>query len=117
MDKRKVRRFKNQQKRLANKISKAHGNAKYTIFYEQWIPSIYVDPETGKMIIMKKGQYIFPTDVMKKGRNKLFVVIIFEGDCNKKVLGKILRRYFEIKYIDNGFEIRYSFNQNSIATF
>lgn len=117
MDKRKVRKFKNQQKRLAKRIAEAYGISNFTIDYEQKIPSAYRDWETGKIIIGENSQYIFPTAVIYKGKSRVIVVMRFYGTCNSERVGKILQRQFLIKTIENGFEVRSSFNPHTIANF
>lgn len=117
MDKQNVKKFKNCQKRLAKKIAKTLGSNNFTIDYEQIIPSACIDRETGKVIVRNNTQYIFPTKTIRKGRNKLIVVMRFEGTCNLKKVGKILRRYFWLKTVEDGFEIRSSFNPCTIAKF
>lgn len=115
MDKRKVRKFKNQQKRLAKKIAEAHESANFTVDYEQKIPSVYTDGETGKLIIKDNSQYIFPTTVTRKGKHRLIVIMRFQGIYDCRTVGKILRRHFWIRCIEDGFEIRSSFNPHKIA--
>lgn len=117
MDKRKVRRFKNQQKRLAKQIAKAHGSAKFTIDYVQIIPSAYTDFKTEKISIREKSQYIFPTTLIRKGKHRLIVVMRFQGIFDIIVTNKILRRDYWMRYIEDGFEIRFSFNPHTIAKF
>lgn len=115
MDKQKVRRFKNQQKRLAKKIAEAHGSNKVTIDYVQIIPSAYTDSETEKISVRDKSQYIFPTALIRKGKHRLIVVMRFQGIYDVRVTDKILRRDYWMKYIEDGFEIRTSFNPHTIA--
>ena len=116
MDKRKVRTFKNQQERLAKKIAEAHGSANFTINYEQTIPNAYIDWETKKLIIRDNSQFIFPTTVTRKGvKHRLIVIMRFQGTCESRTIGKILRRQFLIKSFEDGFEIWTSFNPHTIA--
>ena len=93
MDKQNVKKFKNCQKRLAKKIAKTLGSNNFTIDYEQIIPSACIDRETGKVIVRNNTQYIFPTKTIRKGRNKLIVVMRFNGICKSRTIGKILKRY------------------------
>ena len=115
MDKRKVRKFKNQQKRLAKKIAEVHKSTNFTINYEQYIPSAHTDWETGKLIIRDNSQYIFPTIGTYKGKHRLIVIMRFQGICDRRAVGKILRRQFWIRHIEDGFEIETSFNPHTIA--
>ena len=115
MDKQKVRKFKNRQKRLARKIAEAHQSANFTVNYEQKIPSAYKDWETGKLIVRNNSQYIFPTSVTCKGKHRLIVNMRFQGICDRRTVGKILRRQFWVRYLEDGFEIRTSFNPHTIA--
>lgn len=115
MDKRKVRKFKNQQKRLAKNIAQAHEIANFTVTYEQKIPSAYTDLEKEKLIIRDNSQYIFPTIATRKGKHRLIVIMCFKGVCDRRTVGKILRRHFWIRYTEDGFEIRSSFNPHTIA--
>ena len=117
MDKRNVRKFKNQQKRLAKKIAEAHESANFTVNYEQKIPSVYTDWEKEKLIVRDKSQYILPAMPTRKGKHRLIVIMCFQGVCDRKKVGKILRRQFWIRYIEDGFEIRSSFNPHTIAKF
>lgn len=115
MDKRKERRFKNQQKRLAKKIAEVHESTNFTINYEQKIPSVYTDWKKEKLMVRDKSQYIFPAIPTRKGKHRLIVIMCFQGVCDSRKVGKILRRYFRIRYIEDGFEIRSSFNPHTIA--
>lgn len=117
MDKQKVRKFKNQQKRLAKKIAEAHGSANFTVNYEQKIPSADMDWETGNLIVRDNSQYIFPTAVTREGKHRLIVIMHFQGICDYRTVCKILRRHFRVRYIEDGFEIRSSFNPHTIAKF
>ena len=118
MDKRKARDFKNQQKRLAKKIAEAHGSDSFTINYEQTIPNAYMDLEKKKLVVRDNSQFIFPTTVTRKGlKHRLIVILRFQGTCDTRTVGKILRRQFWIKSLEEGFEIRTSFNPHTIAKF
>ena len=117
MDKRKVQRFKNKQKQLAKEIAEAHGITKFTIDYVQIIPSAYTDFETGNLRVGDKSQYIFPTTVIRKGKHRLFVIMQFQGVYDFRVSDKILKRHYWMKYTDDGFEIKISFNPHTIAKF
>ncbi len=109
MDKRKVRKFKNQQKRLAKKIAEAHGTLTFAVDYEQKIPNAFTDKESGRLIICNHSQIVFPTRAIHKGKNRVIVIMRFRGVCNLRTVGKILRRQFLINEIENGFEVRSSF--------
>ena len=76
-----------------------------------------IDWETGKLIVRDNSQYIFPAIAIRKGKHRLIVIMCFQGICDRKTVGKILRRHFWIRYIEDGFEIRSSFNPHTIAKF
>ena len=114
MDTRKVRQFKNRQKRLAKKIAEAHSLSSFTIDYVQQMPSVYRDRETLKKIIGNNSQIVFPTLDICKGKHRVIVVMSFKGDCEKTVISKILRRQFSIMSNASGFEVRTSVNPHTI---
>lgn len=115
MDKKKVRRFKNKQRQLAKKIAKQLGDISYSIEYEQTIPSARRDKETGKLIIGNSTQIVFPTKVMRRGKNRVIVVMRFNGKCDYDVLNKVLQRWFTLRVYGNKFEVRSLFSPNTIA--
>ena len=115
MNERKVKKFKNQQKRLAQKIAMAHGNTDFSITYEQKVTSTYTMLKAEKVIVRDTSQCIFPAKIIYGKSNKLIVVMHFQGKYNAKKIGKILKRYFWIKSVQNGFEVRSSFNHGTIA--
>ena len=120
MDKLKVRKFKNQQKRLAKKIAKAHKTEKFCVSYEQQLPSAYVDVDdmqTVKTGIRHTSEIVFPTFIINPGRKHRVVTVMnfVANSCDSKIIGKILKRQFTIKSVEKGFEVRSSYNPNSIG--
>lgn len=116
MDKRNVRKFKSQQERLAKEIANAHRSVDFTVNYEQKIPSVYTDRETGNLVVRDNRHYIFPTPVICKGKHRLIVTMRFRGGIyNRRIVDKILRRNYSMKYTEDGFEIKLSFNPHKIA--
>ncbi len=118
MDKRKVRKFKNQQKRLAKKIAETCEIQSFSVDYEQILPSAFINWETNKMAIGNTSQIVFPTkDIHKGKKHRVIVVMHFSGNfCNSDVIGRILRRQFSIiRSVDEGFEVRSSFTPSSIG--
>ena len=109
MDKRKVRKFKNQQNRLAQKIAKAHNSSTFELDYEQKIPNVFMNEQNEEWIICNHSQIVFPTRVIYKGTNRVIVVMRFNGICKSRTIGKILKRQFSINETENGFEVRSSF--------
>lgn len=114
MNKRNVRRFKNRQIRLAKEIADG-GN--FTISYEQRLPSIYYSRDKERFVVGDTTQIIFPTDKMTKGKkHRMVTVMQFEGSCDRKKVGRILKRGFTIKELaDGGYEVRTSYSQATIA--
>lgn len=116
MEKEKIRRFQQEQKRLGRKIAEAQKNSFLGIRYEQRIPSASVTKDD-RVIVGDGSQMVFPTQVMSKGKTRVNVVMMFSGKMKKDFIGKILKRQFTMKETSDGFEIRSSFYPQTIAKF
>ena len=118
MEKRKVKKFKNGQKRLAKQIALLHGITNFTVDYEQQVPSACYNENTGKWTVKQGSQILFPAKVIHKGRTRTIVVMTFYGGKFKaQTVNRILQRPFSVKKIKNGFEIRQSFQPRTVANF
>lgn len=117
MDKRKVREFKDQQKYLAKKIAKALKTQKFSVNYEQQLPSAYTNRKTGKIVIGNSSEFVFPTGTIRKGKkHRIIVIMRFEvNGYNRKMIGKILCRQFSIQRSGSVLEVRTSVNPKSIG--
>lgn len=109
----KLNDFKNRQNCLAQKLSKTLKGIKYTITYEEYIPSAYVDKHTGLICIETPCQQYIPNSKIKisEKKQRINVVINFERKLKKfekRKIEKVIKRGHII--IDN--KVIYSINPN-----
>ncbi len=111
----KVAQFKNLQNRLASKIAKVNKISNYAVEYEQSIPSAYTDPKTGKMVVNDLSQSAFQTNTIKPGKNRVIVIMEFQGKKKLNCVGKILKRGYKVYPTQNGVKICSSFIPHTIS--
>lgn len=114
MEKQRVRKFKNRQKRLAKKLAKALGYELESIKYVEYLPGASYDWDTRKIILKEKAQIYIPGSKIIPGKkHRIIVIINFKEDCvskDIKIINSVMKRYF-ILYAGG---IAYSVNPHSI---
>lgn len=120
MEKQRIRKFKNRQKRLAKKISDKIGLELESVSYIEYLPGAQKDFETGKIIVEKPSQtqICIPGSSIKpaKYKQRINIIITFKGclmEFDKKAIDSILKTQYFV--FDN--KIKYSVNprnKNSI---
>ena len=119
MDKERIRKFKNRQKRIAKKIAKEIGIPLCSVEYQQYLTGAkrdYDDPN--KIILEEKSQIVIPDATIRPAtyKKRIKIIFIFKGNLkeeDKKIINPILKTQYKLK----GNTIRFSVNpqnKNSI---
>lgn len=122
MEKERVRKFKNRQKRLAKKLAKALGYELDSVTYEEYLPGASKNPVTGKITLEEKSQIRIPGSKIKpltkkKQKQRIRVIIKFKEDLVEediKIINSILKRQYFPFYPIFTNAISYSVNPDSI---
>lgn len=114
MEKERVRKFKNRQKRLAKSISKAIGLELDSIEYEEYLPGVRTDWNTGKFILKEISQICIPcARVRPSFKQRIHVIITFKGVIKNTDLKKI-NFILKTRYEKLGYSaIMYSINPHN----
>ena len=111
----KIRMFKNKQARLAKKIAEILNSRKFSVRYEQRVPSAWFNEENGKTEVRHVSQILFPTKDICKGTARVIAVMRFSCKiCKIEEIGKIIKRGFSIKPVEGGVEIRIPYKPETI---
>lgn len=124
MEKERVRKFKNRQKRLAKKLAKALGYELESVTYEEYLPGARKDEVTGKITLKEKSQIRIPGSKIRdiplektKRKQRIRVIIKFKHDLGEediKIINSILKRQYFPFYPIYANAISYSVNPDSI---
>lgn len=125
MEKERVRKFKNRQKRLAKKISEQTGLELRNIKYKEYLPGAEVDIETKKIKFKKNVQIcIQGAEIIPTGYREVFYRqkvskhrVIIEFEFNRRIIKfdeKIINHILKTQYYVDKNKIYYSVNPNSI---
>lgn len=124
MEKERIRKFKNRQKRLVKKIENKTGLKLKKIGYKEYLPGAEYDDDTEKIKFKDNVQICIPgadiipnkkiwPNVRKVSKHRVKIIIEFNRKIypsDRKILNKILKTQYYI----NKNEINYSVNPDSI---